>query len=595
MAGRRGRAALALALSAAIGAAAATGPGRALETVLGEPLLHEIAPTGPAEGVAIVALDQGSVDWLRFAAPELETRAPALAACLPGSARRELETLRNPSDLPRALHACLVERLGAAGARTIVFDVLFHVPRAGDARLAEAIARSGRVLLLEGIERHQIEFARRRPRPELAEAADGTGTFVLVTGAQGRVLGYRTATPFPGLSDMPALAAMRAGTTPGPRQDPQAIRIPGAARTLATVTLRALWEDGAALAGLGGATLFVGRSETGGAGTEDHFPAPGLGGGAVAGVEIAAAATRDLLRNRAPWRPAAPALALAAAAGAAAALLPGLLFAGPGAAAAALGGAAAWTGLAAAAYAGPGIILPLAIPLAVAAPLAVLLALARSLGLARRALSALAPRSLGGPDAGGDPSPRTEDATVLFVDIMGSTAEGASLRTDAFAALLERHYEAVDRAVTEEGGVVMEFQGDGVIALFAADRGRAPHAARAVAAARALAAAARSPARPPDTPRLRMGLHSGPVSLGRFGTDRRHSYKAVGLPVAIAARIETHAKSLPPAPGDARATILLSAETARGAALPDAALEPAPPLAMPGSAAPLALFRLRDL
>lgn len=52
---------------------------------------------------------------------------------------------------PRAVHAALIERLAALGARVVAMDVMFHEPDrlapAGDAALARAIAAHGRVVL----------------------------------------------------------------------------------------------------------------------------------------------------------------------------------------------------------------------------------------------------------------------------------------------------------------------------------------------------------------------------------------------------------------------------------------------------------------
>lgn len=55
---------------------------------------------------------------------------------------------------PRALHAKLIEKLVAAGARTIVFDLSFDQPRdeANDQRLAAAIETAGNVVLLERVD-----------------------------------------------------------------------------------------------------------------------------------------------------------------------------------------------------------------------------------------------------------------------------------------------------------------------------------------------------------------------------------------------------------------------------------------------------------
>src|SRR3569832_2125343 len=47
--------------------------------------------------------------------------------------------------LPRAVYAQLLDKLKSDGARTAVFDVMFFNPREGDAELAAATTRFGRV------------------------------------------------------------------------------------------------------------------------------------------------------------------------------------------------------------------------------------------------------------------------------------------------------------------------------------------------------------------------------------------------------------------------------------------------------------------
>src|SRR3990172_6917414 len=82
---------------------------------------------------------------------------------------------------PRSLHARLTERLRAAGARVIGFDILFSEPSRPDedAALAEAFAKAGNVVL--GSDLRIVEAAAYRqtlrvaPLPALERAASGGG------------------------------------------------------------------------------------------------------------------------------------------------------------------------------------------------------------------------------------------------------------------------------------------------------------------------------------------------------------------------------------------------------------------------------------
>lgn len=71
----------------------------------------------------------------------------------------------------RATHARLVDRLDAAGASLIVLDILFVEPtdQADDTALANAIARSGKVILAEGFGLVPDTLAEVAPVPPLAE------------------------------------------------------------------------------------------------------------------------------------------------------------------------------------------------------------------------------------------------------------------------------------------------------------------------------------------------------------------------------------------------------------------------------------------
>ncbi|WP_428609440.1 CHASE2 domain-containing protein [Sedimenticola sp.] len=80
---------------------------------------------------------------------------------------------------PRSLHADLIDRLSEQGARAIFMDILFVEPERrdpqGDARLAQALASSGRVYLPVIIEQQFDRLVETLPMPTLREQAKGLG------------------------------------------------------------------------------------------------------------------------------------------------------------------------------------------------------------------------------------------------------------------------------------------------------------------------------------------------------------------------------------------------------------------------------------
>jgi class 3 adenylate cyclase/tetratricopeptide (TPR) repeat protein len=82
-----------------------------------------------------------------------------------------------------------------------------------------------------------------------------------------------------------------------------------------------------------------------------------------------------------------------------------------------------------------------------------------------------------------------KNVTVLFIDIVGSTALGERLDPEPLRRLLDRYFAACVSAISEHGGAVEKFIGDAVLAVFGARIAHEDDAVRAVrAAARSLTA-----------------------------------------------------------------------------------------------------------
>lgn len=132
-------------------------------------------------------------------------------------------------------------------------------------------------------------------------------------------------------------------------------------------------------------------------------------------------------------------------------------------------------------------------------------------------------------------------ATILFLDIKGSSSMIEALDPEGAANLLDEIHERFTRYIRRFGGSIVAFQGDGFQAIFGAPEMREDHATRALLAALAIR---EEVARQPEGQRLtvRIGIHSGDVFTRTVATDFAPKFDAMGLTVHIAKRLEEAAK-----------------------------------------------------
>ncbi|HEX3541406.1 MAG TPA: adenylate/guanylate cyclase domain-containing protein [Acidimicrobiales bacterium] len=135
--------------------------------------------------------------------------------------------------------------------------------------------------------------------------------------------------------------------------------------------------------------------------------------------------------------------------------------------------------------------------------------------------------------------------SALFVDLVGSTALAEVLPPGEVVATLNAFFDTVVRVVSDEGGWVNKFEGDGALCVFGAPGFQPDHCARALRAARRLDGAIR--ARADDYPGLSagIGVSSGVVVAGNVGTEKRYEYTVIGRAVNEAARLTEIAKGRP--------------------------------------------------
>ncbi|KAA3623148.1 MAG: adenylate/guanylate cyclase domain-containing protein [Proteobacteria bacterium] len=178
-------------------------------------------------------------------------------------------------------------------------------------------------------------------------------------------------------------------------------------------------------------------------------------------------------------------------------------------------------------------------------------------------------------------------AVVWYSDLRESTRLAASIGHEGFLALLNDYFECTAGAVLRNGGEVLRFVGDAVLAIFPiADDGDIEAAGgKALAAAREalrLGAELRNSSRPVV---FGIGLHIGDVLFGNIGVPSRLEFSVVGPCANEAARVEDLTKAL-------KRPVLISAALA--AELPDANLVDLGTHRVKGVAEPIGVFGLED-
>ena len=182
---------------------------------------------------------------------------------------------------------------------------------------------------------------------------------------------------------------------------------------------------------------------------------------------------------------------------------------------------------------------------------------------------------------------RRKTVTVLFADMVGSTALGESLDPEPLRQLMVRYFDQMARAVGRHGGTLEKFIGDAVMAVFGVPRAHEDDALRAVRAAVEMRDSldelnlefARDWG---VTVAIRVGINTGEVMAGTPTGDQS---LAVGDAVNLAARLEQVAE-----PGQ-----ILIGELTRALVGDAVRAEELPPLPVKGKREPVRAWRLLEL
>jgi adenylate cyclase len=139
---------------------------------------------------------------------------------------------------------------------------------------------------------------------------------------------------------------------------------------------------------------------------------------------------------------------------------------------------------------------------------------------------------------------RREIITVLMSDLRGFTGLSETRDPQLIVRLLNRYLERMSKVIHDHDGIIDDFIGDAILAIFGVPETHADDDARAVACALTMQKELQilndefvSEGYPPLE--MGIGINTGPVVVGNIGSEERMKYGIVGTTVNTASRIES--------------------------------------------------------
>src|SRR4051794_3139126 len=144
------------------------------------------------------------------------------------------------------------------------------------------------------------------------------------------------------------------------------------------------------------------------------------------------------------------------------------------------------------------------------------------------------------------------EGTVMFSDLRGFTSFAESLPVERVIEVLNIYLGEMSEAILDNGGTLVAYMGDGIMAVFGAPIEQPDHADRALQAAREMLGPRLASFNAylqreglGEGFRMGVGLNSGHVMSGNVGSQRRLEYTAIGDTTNTAARLEAMTKGTP--------------------------------------------------
>jgi class 3 adenylate cyclase len=165
-------------------------------------------------------------------------------------------------------------------------------------------------------------------------------------------------------------------------------------------------------------------------------------------------------------------------------------------------------------------------------------------GIARTLLAEPARAALGG---------EIREVTALFADLQGFTGLTESRPPQETVQIVNRYFSAAVPVIFANGGTIIQFAGDAIVAVWNAPVEQARHALGAARAALAMQDAIEQiVSADRSLPRFRVGIATGAALVGNVGSEQFRNYVAHGDAVNVAARLQSEA---------AAGTVVISATT----------------------------------
>ena len=139
--------------------------------------------------------------------------------------------------------------------------------------------------------------------------------------------------------------------------------------------------------------------------------------------------------------------------------------------------------------------------------------------------------------------------SIMFTDLRDFTTLSETIPADQVAQQLNEYFPMMVEAIQAYRGIVNDFIGDAVMAVYGAPTDNPEHALDAVRTGRRMQAGlaalnAEWKARGLPTLKMGIGIHTGTVFAGNVGSPNRKKYTVVGDAVNVAARVEGLNKDL---------------------------------------------------
>jgi len=137
-------------------------------------------------------------------------------------------------------------------------------------------------------------------------------------------------------------------------------------------------------------------------------------------------------------------------------------------------------------------------------------------------------------------APERHHISILFADLRAFSRYAETMEPEQLSMTMQHLMDQFTEVIYRHGGTVDKYMGDCIMAFWGAPLHDSQHAQHAVEAACALCHTMHAIAQQPGMPQLELsvGINSGEVIVGDFGSSRRRSYTVMGAPVNLAAHLE---------------------------------------------------------